>query len=299
MADTLKKRPSKIGIIVNPHKRGAEEAVPELRDVFEREGMEVRFDTNGAQLDLGNYANTSGEVMEWADFVISLGGDGTLLGTARAMSTTGFFRPLCGINIGTLGFLTCATMGELDKVAGALANGRYRLSHRGLLEVSAEVEGKGRVEQSWLALNELMVGRGARSRLVKIEAAIDGEFLNNYHADGLLVATPTGSTAYSLSAGGPLIAPESEVVVLTPICPHALSVRSLVVGWNSLLRLKPLECEDDVFLTIDGYQVTELRRGMAVSVKRSNSVISLVELQDGSFYQTLRKKLRWQGSSVA
>ncbi|MEM0898194.1 MAG: NAD(+)/NADH kinase [Verrucomicrobiota bacterium] len=298
MAKALNPSPSKIGVVVNPNKVGAESAVPQLRRTFEAAGVEIRFDASGCKIEGSTPEWSSEDLLEWSELVVSLGGDGTLLGTARLMSSAGIFRPLAGINIGTLGFLTCGTMEELDGITTHLGDGTFHVSGRRLLAIRLVESASGRVVDSWLALNELMIGRGARSRLVKIEAKINGEFLNNYHADGLLVATPTGSTAYSLSAGGPLIAPESGVLVLTPICPHALSVRSLIVAEESQLELAPVECGEDVYLTIDGLQVAELVEGFEVVVQRSESTIPLVSMAGQSFYKTLRKKLRWQGSSV-
>jgi NAD+ kinase len=226
------------------------------------------------------------------DIAAVLGGDGTML---HALSRLGNFeKPVAGINIGTLGFLTSCKDDELDVFAAAIAEGRFATSVRTLLE--AIVHREGRAPESFTALNEVTLARGDTGRLVSLRARVNGELLNDYRADGLIVATPTGSTAYSLSAGGPLICPDAAVFVITPICPHSLSQRSLVLSNQSTIELSSEDRESSPMLfTVDGRDSIRIEPGDRIEVKKAARSFHLLRLDDRSFYEALRQKLHWQG----
>lgn len=213
----------------------------------------------------------------------------------NALSRLGNFqKPVAGINIGTLGFLTSCTDDELDLFSSSIATGSYTTSVRTLLE--ATVHHQDQPFEPFIALNEITLARGDTGRLVSLRASVNGELLNDYRADGLIVATPTGSTAYSLSAGGPLIAPGAAVFVITPICPHSLSQRSLILSDDCIIKLssEDPDCGPMLF-TVDGRDSIRIEPGDSIEVKKAAHSFHLLRLQDRSFYEALRQKLRWQG----
>ena len=232
------------------------------------------------------------EFSKHVDLAAVLGGDGTML---NALSKLGNFeKPVAGINIGTLGFLTTCTDDELDIFAAAVAENSYTTSVRTLLE--ATVHRTGKRSESFIALNEVTLARGDTGRLVSLRAQVDGELLNDYRADGLIVATPTGSTAYSLSAGGPLISPSAAVFVITPICPHSLSQRSLVLSDESVVELSSQHPDSGpMIFTVDGRDSIHIEPGDRVMVKKASRSFLLLRLEGRSFYGALRQKLHWQG----
>ncbi len=277
-------------------KEGAAAAVPKVECALHKRDIETALDEDPArELGREGEAMPTAELVDWADMLIALGGDGTLLNAATGMN--GNPKPVAGVNIGTLGFLTFGTAEEIEAVAGLLAAGDFVLSHRAML--SAEVfGGENGSAGPHFALNEVTMSRGRESRIVRLETSIGGEFLTTYNADGLIVSTPTGSTAYSLSAGGPIIAPESGVLALTPICPHALSNRSLVVSGSSEVEIRPLDEDGEVLLAMDGRTIQRIRAEMSVKISQSERTLPLVMKEDHTFYDTLRQKLRWHGSNV-
>jgi NAD+ kinase len=203
-------------------------------------------------------------------------------------------KPVAGVNTGSLGFLTSCTDDEIDVFAEALCGGRFSTSRRSLIE--AVLERPDQPAATLLALNEVTLARGETGRLVSLSVTVNGELLNRYRADGLIVATPTGSTAYSLSAGGPLIAPTAGVFVITPICPHTLSNRSLVVGDEHQIVLEP---EEDgagpMLFSADGRDVLRMGQGGRVLVRKAATCFHLLRLEGHSFYEAVRRKLNWRG----
>ncbi len=281
-----------VGILVNPHKTGALPTLHALRKALETSGCGVVLDDETAKLagEKGGIPATS--FSEHVDVAAVLGGDGTML---HALSRLGSFeKPVAGINIGTLGFLTSCTDGELDEFARAAANRRFTTSVRTLLE--ATVHRAGKSPETFTALNEVTLARGDTGRLVSLRALVNGELLNNYRADGLIVATPTGSTAYSLSAGGPLIAPAASVFVITPICPHSLSQRSLILADDSVVELSSEDQDSGpMIFTVDGRDTIHIESGGRIEVRKSARSFHLLRLEGRSFYDALRQKLHWQG----
>jgi len=282
------------GIIANPSKPGAVEVIRRLRAELAAHGWGTVLSPTTARM-LGESESTEpDDFASTTDLAVVLGGDGTML---HAIARLGHYgKPVAGINIGTLGFLTTCTDAEIPAFAAALAAGKTATSKRTLL--AATVHRTGRPAESFTALNEIAVARGETGRLVALRVAVNGEHLNDYRADGLLIATPTGSTAYSLSAGGPLIAPGAGVLLITPICPHSLSQRSLVVGDDVSIRISPEPAEDDttpLLFTADGRDKTKILPGDFIEVAKSPCLLHLLRFADHSFYEALRRKLQWKG----
>ena len=280
----------KVGILANPNKDRIDQIIQNLCESLQRENLTPVLETETAKLiDAGDGVEAS-ELAKICDLVAVLGGDGTMLNAANQLGPADI--PVAGINVGTLGFLTTCTDSELDVFAKAVAGKDYTLIER--MQVRATIISANGEKKSFRALNEVTLARGQTGRLVELDAWVDGELLNHYRADGLIVATTTGSTAYSLSAGGPLIAPKAEVFVITPICPHSLSNRSLVVSHNSLVELAPAKnAECPMFLTVDGRDVMAINQGDRVQVEQAGHALPLLRLEGRNFYSTLRQKLGW------
>lgn len=281
-----------VGILVNPHKPGSLPTLHALRDSLKAHGCTAVLDQETADLAGESGGIPAADFSKVVDIAAVLGGDGTML---HALSRLGKFeKPVAGINIGTLGFLTSCKDDELDVFAAAIAEGRYSISIRTLLEATVHREGKP--AESFIALNEVTLARGDTGRLVSLRARVNGELLNDYRADGLIVATPTGSTAYSLSAGGPLIAPDAAVFVITPICPHSLSQRSLVLSNDSSVELSSEDRDSSpMIFTVDGRDSIHIEPGDRIGVKKAGRSFHLLRLEGRTYYDALREKLHWQG----
>lgn len=281
-----------VGILVNPHKPGSLPTLHALRAALRVHGLTAVLDEETAILAGESGGVPASEFFRHVEIAAVIGGDGTML---NALSRLGVFpKPVAGINIGNLGFLTSCKDDELDLFASSVAAGKFSTSVRTLLE--ATVHRPGLPPEAYLALNEVTLARGETGRLVSLRALVNGELLNDYRADGLIVATPTGSTAYSLSAGGPLISPNAAVFVITPICPHSLSQRSLILSDDSTISLSSLDSESGPMLfTVDGRDSTRIETGDRIEVKKSDQSFHLLRLEGRSFYEALRQKLRWQG----
>lgn len=282
----------KVGILANPHKPTSLSTLHALRMALEARGCTSVMDEETAALAGRGDGIPASEFSDHVDIAAVLGGDGTMLNAVSRLGN--FAKPVAGINIGTLGFLTSCKDDELDAFAAAVATGRYSTSVRTLLEATVERPGEG--PETFVALNEVTLARGDTGRLISISAKVNGELLNHYKADGLIVATPTGSTAYSLSAGGPLIAPGAGVFVITPICPHSLSQRSLILSDGCEIELSSEDREGAPMLfTVDGRDNTRIGPGDKIRVKKAERSFQLLRLEGYSFYGALRQKLRWQG----
>lgn len=281
-----------VGILANPHKPGSIPTLVALRSALLERGISVILEEQTAVL-MGESGGLAGMFFsQHVDVVAVIGGDGTML---HALSCLGDFqKPVAGINIGTLGFLTSCTDGELSEFAAALAENRYTTSVRTLLD--ATIRRPGQCAVGFTALNEVTLARGDTGRMVSLTAKVNGELLNHYRADGLIVATPTGSTAYSLSAGGPLIAPGAGVFLITPICPHSLSQRALVLSDTCVVELSS-EVHDSgpMIFTVDGRDSMHIEPGELIEVRKSPRSFHLLRLEGSSFYEALRQKLGWQG----
>ena len=227
------------------------------------------------------------------DLLLVFGGDGTLLGVAR--ETAGCTTPLLGINIGGLGFLTAVPSEELARALKRIWAGEFSFESRALLEASGRCLGRP-VRRT--ALNDIVISRGVMSRLIALDVSVNGEPVTRYRCDGLIVSSPTGSTAYSLAAGGALVYPTADVFALTPINPHTLSNRSLILPLTASIRISAINPKPSTILSADGEVVGELDAGETVTVRRSRHHIRLMHLTGSSFFNALRVKLQWRGANV-
>jgi NAD+ kinase len=227
------------------------------------------------------------------DLLLVFGGDGTMLRVARSIA--GSRTPILGINIGGLGFLTAVSSGDLARALRQIWAGEFKFESRALIE--ALVSCGGRVLRQ-AALNDIVISRGVVSRLIQLEVDVDGEPLTRYRGDGLIVSSPTGSTAYSLAAGGALVMPTAEVFELTPICPHTLTNRSLILPLTSTIRVRAISPKHPTVLSADGDVIAELSGDNVVTIRRSRRTVRLMQLADGSFFEALRQKLNWRGENV-
>lgn len=283
-----------IGIIANSTKHQAAAHVRTLRDGFLRGGAKVLLEESAAELVNCGQGMPLREMSAEAEVIVVLGGDGTLLRAARTLGPD--TKPLAAVNTGRLGFLTTATETEIDRFIEVILTKDYRLSHRGVIQATFHCQDGSVLTEG--GMNEVTVTRGTLSRMLKLEVKIDGEFFNRYSSDGLIISTPTGSTAYSLSAGGPIINPAAGVFCLTPICPHALSIRSFIVDDNVSIEIIPVEPLDEVLLNVDGGEAWPLAKDRSIILRKASWTVPLVSFRETSFYEILRKKLQWSGSSV-
>ncbi len=286
--------PKTIGLIAHTGKPGAAELVNELRSEFERAGVKVGVENATAALVGLKGGRSVAELGGEADLLVVLGGDGTILNVVSGLGDT--MKPIFGINIGSLGFLTCLNSSAYLEAVSSIVSGKFALSERILLSVEISKGGK-RMPQA-IALNDAVLSRGEISRLIRLRTRINGAALTEFNADGLVVATPTGSTAYSLSAGGPILEPQSGVFVITPICPHVLTNRSVIVGDSAVIEVEASEPDYPVYLTLDGRSPVPLEFGSVVTIRRAAKTLPLAVLPELSFFGVVRQKLKWSGSAT-
>lgn len=267
----------------------------EILEMVERAAgeLEVELAYDARSRSLGNgRAPPLEDAWDSLDFLLTLGGDGTLLQGARQAGPRGV--PVLGCNLGRLGFLTAGPLEELEDGLGRLARGDYleeeRLALR-IRRVSEDGEHGGR--DSFYALNDAVVHKSGFARIITLRVYVDGDEVGQYSADGIVVATATGSTAYSLSAGGPVLVPDLDALVATPISPHMLAVRPVVVPASARITVEVITHTEDTVLTVDGQVGSQLRTGDRVAAARADHPVRLVRFPGRSFFSVLRQKLRW------
>ena len=279
-----------IGIISRPRRSSLSMVAPPLLKWLEERGVQVLYDEETAgSLPAPTKGKTRPQVADASQLLLVLGGDGTLLAAAHLAAPRGI--PILPINMGSLGFLTSFTLDELYPAFEDTLGGRFSMSERVMLQV--ELERGGKVIENQRVLNEVVVNKGALARMIELELRIDGDFVCRYRADGLIVASPTGSTAYSLSAGGPIVHPGVESFIITPICAHMLSDRPLVVRDTSSIELKLSGNTESVFLTLDGQRGIPLQATDLVRISRSKELLKLIQPPRKSYFEILRNKLKW------
>jgi NAD+ kinase len=283
----------KAGILARTDKPQSAALVRSLAEALAGRGVEVLLEKNTAALT-GSPGVDDRQLASSCDLLLVLGGDGTILRALHRMQ--GAAPPIFGINVGSLGFLTGVSGEDWSLAVDSIAAGDFQLSSRTLLRV--ELERDGRIVETFTGLNDAVVSRGHHSQLIKVEVRIDGEELSVYHADGLIVATPTGSTAYSMSAGGPLLLPDSACLVITPICPHVLTNRSTVVADTAQLELRLVSPGPGVTVNVDGQEIREFGPADLLRVSRAEEKLRLATLPGRTFSGVLREKLKWSGSNV-
>jgi NAD+ kinase len=286
--------PKTVGLIAHTGKEGAADLIRAVSKEFEKHRIGVALENQSAELAGQKGRGTIGEIAAKVDLLVVLGGDGTILNVAGHLGKT--IKPIFGINIGSLGFLTCVSSNAYQEAVGAIAEGKIDFSERALLDVRVSLSGDE--SSRFICLNDAVFSRGEVSRLIRLRTRVDGEILTDFNADGLIVATATGSTAYSLSAGGPIIAPGAEALVITPICPHVLTNRSVIVPDTAIIEIEAIERDYPVFLTIDGRDPVRLERNAVVSIRQAEDTLPLAVMPGVSFFSVVRQKLKWSGSNV-
>ena len=287
-------RPKTIGLIAHTGKAGVAELTRTIAAELERAKLRVLLEAATAALAGLPDGRAAADLGREADLLVVLGGDGTILHLVGQLGEN--IKPVFGINMGALGFLTCSNSNAYAEAVECIAAGKMEFSERTLLDVAVKTPAGD--PSRMIALNDVVLSRGEVSRLVRLKTSVNGETLTEFNADGLIVATPTGSTAYSLSAGGPILAPESGAFVITPICPHVLTNRSIIVDENAVIEIEVTEREYPVFLTVDGREPLRMESGTAVEIRKSDRVLPLASLPGVSFFGVVRQKLKWSGSNI-
>jgi len=274
-ADQIKR----VGLIGNAEKPDCAGILRKAARLIQRAGRKVLHHPDTAAL------------AREADLLLVFGGDGTMLHVAREIA--GSSTPMLGINIGGLGFLTAVPSDGLAHALNHIWKGDFQYESRVLLEAGGACNGRIIREN---ALNDIVVSRGATSRLIDLDVSVDDEWVTRYRCDGLIVSSPTGSTAYSLAASGPVIFPTADVLALVPICPHTMSNRPLILPLSSTINIKAISPAPATILSADGQLVGKLDAGDAVTIRRSRRAVRLMHLADSSFLEALRHKLHWRGA---
>ena len=287
-------RTKTIGLIAHTEKAGVAKLARDVIGEFKERSLEVIVENETAKIAKREAGGSIVQIAQRSDLIVVLGGDGTILNVVAMAGKN--LKPIFGINVGSLGFLTCVNSSAYREAVDAIVSGRISYSKRALLSV--ELRTNKRVLSTVHALNDAVISRGDLSRLIRLNAKVNGEALTEFNADGLIIATPTGSTAYSLSAGGPILSPESGVFVITPICPHVLTNRSVIVSDSSVIEISPASTEYPTFLSVDGGEPVRLPPKAQIAIRRAKPMLQLGFLPDVSFFSVLRHKLKWTGSNV-
>lgn len=279
----------KIAVFAKVHDPRCQDVAGELLRWLEERGYQPLIESH-----LARHMNIPGvnaaDMPDQADLVVVLGGDGTLISTARIIGERNI--PILAVNLGSLGFITEITLDELYPALEKCLGGNFRISERLMLQ--AVVERDNREMASHLVLNDVVINKGALARIVDLKTRVNCFDLTTFKADGLIISTPTGSTGYSLSAGGPIITPSMNCIVITPICPHTLTNRPLVIDDDSLVTITVKSLDDeDVFLTLDGQVGLELKSGDVIHVSRACHTARLVMSERRDYFEILRTKLKW------
>ena len=268
----------RLAFVLNQSKTGASELLVGLRKIAQNHGVEIR--------ETSQFPVPDG-FLEGMDACCVIGGDGTFLSVAA--ESTRRQVPLIGVNRGTLGFLTTFTAEEIEETLAAVLDGAYKIRSRGLLECRAHED------QTDLALNDVVIKAASVSKIVNLNVFADDEFVTTYVCDGLIFSTPTGSTAYTLSAGGPLVHPASRVISLTPICPHALSNRSIIFPDDVTLRVENATPSEQLLVAVDGQRNLSTSQEHPIEIRQSSLSLPIAQKVDYSHFNVVRRKLKWSG----
>jgi NAD+ kinase len=280
----------RVAIVCKPHKEELHRLLPALIEWLRQNGYEPLLDREGGQYTGVAPVLDRTEMPAWTpELVIVLGGDGTLLAAARVFASTG--TPILSVNLGYLGFLTEVRLTDLYSTLDSWCKGCHDLDERSMLHASLWREGAE--HSSYEALNEIVVSKGDIARMGDFTVELDGKLVARFRADGVIVSTPTGSTAYTLAANGPILTPDVDAMVVTPICPHLLTLRPIVVRGDARLVVRVEGIPDLALLTVDGQQAVELHRGDEICCYRSTNTVKLVRLSESGFFEALRSKLSW------
>ena len=283
-----------IGIIPNLTKAGAAQIVVELSKWLQNNDITPLIMKNCAAITgLADKCKVleKEELVRLADKLIVLGGDGTLLNVARSPHAAGV--PILAVNMGSLGFLTEVTLDELYPALTQILAGDFQLDERMMLRATLRKENGDEIQGQSVALNDAVIRGGSFSRIMSLETYIDDEHVATYGADGLIVATPSGSTAHSLSAGGPIVHPNLSAFILTPICPHTLTVTPYIVSAEARISIAVRSVHSDIMLTIDGQEAFELHPNSVVEIEKAPGTVKLIRSRKRSYYEVLKTKLKW------
>ena len=278
------------GIICKPNRESVSSVAPALLDWLHKRKIDAFVDEETrACVDLPAPVLPRTDLSEKIELLIVLGGDGTLLSAARALGS--HHIPILAVNLGGLGFLTSVTLEEMYPVLEQVIAGEHTTSERMMLD--AEIIRKGHVSERQRALNDAVATKAALARMLEFDVYVDRNHVGHYRADGIIVATPTGSTAYSLAAGGPIVDPQLDAFVITPICPHMLTNRPLVIPHTAIIELDFAPAAEPVYITLDGQIGFQLEPRDRVVVTKSDSRVTLVRPPQKTYFEVLRNKLRW------
>jgi NAD+ kinase len=289
----LTKLPKSVGIIFKHNFEPARTECQRLKDWFTQRGVTVYTEEMASRSYLSQCLEEETGIPDTVDWVVVLGGDGTLLGAARKVGRYGV--PILGINLGGLGFLTEIPLKRLYKDMEKLIAGEIEIETRLMLEASVLRDNEEKCRFS--VLNDVVINKGALARIIDLRVSIDGRFLSTFRADGLIVSSPTGSTGYNLSAGGPILYPNLEALILTPICPFALTQRPIILPYTSVIEIKMGENSEQVTLTFDGQVGFDLMDNDRIIVSKSKKKLKLIKSPDQDYFDILRTKLKWGESS--
>ncbi len=278
----------KIGIIGKTGKRETLDILTELAPWLKSKGHEVYVDTENATV-MNIEGTPRSQMSSLVDMIIVLGGDGTMIGVARLVAEKGI--PILGVNIGGLGFLTAVSRDELYEVLDRVLVDDCHVEERIML--NACVLRHSECIAEYIVMNDVVVNKGALARIIDLETYVNSTYISTFKADGLIVSTPTGSTAYALSAGGPILYPTLNNILMTPICPHTLTNRPLVLPDDVNIKVMQKTLSEDIYLTLDGQIGSPLRLDDIVEIKKSDFRTRLLIPRDRDYFRTLRTKLKW------
>ncbi len=286
---------TRVGILAKSHLRAATPHLLELGEWLTARGLHPIYETATAALMPPGERTTLDKkpLASQVDMVLVLGGDGTLIGMADCIAEAGASTPILGVNFGSLGFLTEVTLPELYRSLEHALNGRAYVEDRMMLRATTTSGGDVRTKS--IALNDAVITKTARSRMIDLSVYVGEEFVTRVRADGLIIATPTGSTAYNLSAGGPIVQPAVDAMIITPIAPHTLTNRPIVIPGSSTVRVQPNidAARDEIVFTLDGQSTFPIHAGDEISVERAQRSIRLIRPSTRSYFEVLRTKLKW------
>ena len=284
----------KVGIIANIAKEKSPEYTAALREWMLKRGLEVYLE-EGIAAKIGCLPGVEkGKLRTLVDLLVVFGGDGTILRTARLASKRDV--PIVGINLGGFGYLTEVNLSEMFAALELILAGNFQIEKRMMLDV--EIQGGEEPFREGTVLNDVVINRGNLSRIVELETTVDGRYLTTFKADGLIIATPTGSTAYSLAAGGPIIFPELKLILINPICPHTLTNRPVILPESAVIRVSLCTLEQGATVTLDGQVSFTVKFGDIVTIRKSRYITTLVSSPHRGYLEILRTKLGWGGSQT-
>ena len=279
----------KIGVFCKPKAPSATDILGRLIPWLRKQNYHIFLDTGTAAIINETSSYEKREISQQADLLIVLGGDGTLLSVAQAAHPHNI--PILAVNLGSLGFLAEISIDELYPTLENILAGKFEIENRMLL--NACIWRNGEKVEDHNVLNDVVINKGVVARVINLQVLVNGQYMTSYRADGLIIATPTGSTAYSLSAGGPIIHPSMHTLVLSPICPFTLTNRSILIPDQSVIQVKLAAEYDDVRVTLDGQEGYDMRAGDILEIKKTKTSFQLIRGPNKNYYQILRDKLHW------